>query len=257
MSDMVRRRSTKPVPKARGPREDGAQTRARLLEAAGVVFAEKGFDRATAKEITGRAGSNGAAVNYYFGGIEGLYQEVLIAAHNRIVSLQELRAIVHGSLGPQDKLRQLIALIAGIVCGPASASWAIRILSREILAPTPHFDVLRRKALEPKKSLVFALVADLLELPKDHPAVARCFLNIVAPSFMLLLADRRVIANMLPSVGNGGAKALEMHLERFALGGIAAIAEAERLRRPRGSRNGKQAARPHVSAGLSRKTCLA
>ncbi|MDH4012180.1 MAG: TetR family transcriptional regulator, partial [Desulfobacterales bacterium] len=48
-------------------REDGKETRNRLLNAACEVFAEKGYRNAKVAEICHRAGANVAAVNYYFG----------------------------------------------------------------------------------------------------------------------------------------------------------------------------------------------
>ena len=63
----------------------GAPTRTRLLEAAGEMFALHGFEGTTAKEICLRAGVNPAAVNYHFGGLEGLYEAVLSEARARIV----------------------------------------------------------------------------------------------------------------------------------------------------------------------------
>ena len=51
-------------------------TRERLLEAASRVFAEKGYEKATVREIcTAAKVSNLAAVNYYFGDKERLYIE--------------------------------------------------------------------------------------------------------------------------------------------------------------------------------------
>ncbi|GAG90788.1 unnamed protein product, partial [marine sediment metagenome] len=41
------------------------------------VFAEKGFDGATVRDICFRVGANVAAVNYYFGGKESLYRSIL------------------------------------------------------------------------------------------------------------------------------------------------------------------------------------
>src|SRR5262245_8855220 len=53
------------------------ETRQRLLEAAGEVFADVGFRNATVRDICQRARANVAAVNYHFGDKESLYAEVL------------------------------------------------------------------------------------------------------------------------------------------------------------------------------------
>ena len=55
-------------------------TRSRLVEIAGEIFAERGFESATIKEITTGARVNVASVNYHFGDKLGLYSEVLRAA---------------------------------------------------------------------------------------------------------------------------------------------------------------------------------
>jgi AcrR family transcriptional regulator len=55
-------------------------TRQALIDHATDVFAENGFDRASVREITGRASANQAAINYHFGGKEVLYREVLSLA---------------------------------------------------------------------------------------------------------------------------------------------------------------------------------
>src|SRR6476660_8833394 len=54
-----------------------AETRERLIDAAGEVFAEHGFKGATIRDICARAGANVAAVNYYFRDKEGLYTTCL------------------------------------------------------------------------------------------------------------------------------------------------------------------------------------
>ncbi len=59
------------------PSESAADTRRRLLEAALIVFAERGFDGAGIRDIAERAKANSAMVQYHFGGKEGLYREAL------------------------------------------------------------------------------------------------------------------------------------------------------------------------------------
>lgn len=53
------------------PTED---TRELLLKAAKAIFAERGFDGATVKEIAAQAGVNISLVSYHFDGKEGLYR---------------------------------------------------------------------------------------------------------------------------------------------------------------------------------------
>lgn len=54
----------------------GPETRTRILDAAESLFTENGFDGTSMRMITGRAGVNLAAVNYHFGGKNGLIREV-------------------------------------------------------------------------------------------------------------------------------------------------------------------------------------
>jgi AcrR family transcriptional regulator len=53
-----------------------ADSRSRIMGAARRVFAERGFDGATVREITDAAGVNTAAVNYYFRSKEELIRSV-------------------------------------------------------------------------------------------------------------------------------------------------------------------------------------
>src|SRR5215210_8289649 len=55
-------------------------TRQALIAAATDVFAESGFTGGSVRLITQKAKANQAAINYHFGGKEGLYREVLKAA---------------------------------------------------------------------------------------------------------------------------------------------------------------------------------
>ncbi|MGE9271406.1 MAG: TetR family transcriptional regulator, partial [Verrucomicrobiales bacterium] len=55
----------------------GIETRQRLLDSAQILFAERGFDRVSVRDITDMADANVAAVNYHFRSREGLVEELL------------------------------------------------------------------------------------------------------------------------------------------------------------------------------------
>src|SRR5690242_12544340 len=135
------------------PRRDpaAAGTRERLLQAAGQVFAEKGLDRATGKEICARAVTNAAAINYHFGSFERLYAAVLCEAHRRLATIESLESAVAGAAGGAEaRLEAVIRLIISSLTGPVSSSWVLRVLGREIVAPSRAIAVLREKEVRPK-----------------------------------------------------------------------------------------------------------
>lgn len=76
---------------------DGETTRARILETAGQLFAERGYADTTSKAICERARCNMAAVNYHFGSRDGLYLALLKEVHKHLVSLDYLARLAHSA----------------------------------------------------------------------------------------------------------------------------------------------------------------
>ena len=80
----------------------GGDTRVRILDAAEALFACHGIDGTSMRLITSRAGANLAAVNYHFGGKDGLVRAVFqrrLAELNRrrLAALDALEAQVAGT----------------------------------------------------------------------------------------------------------------------------------------------------------------
>jgi AcrR family transcriptional regulator len=63
-----------------GRKRDSAATKAALLDAASSLFAERGFDRTTVRDIAKKAGVNQALLFRYFGTKEALFEEVIAQA---------------------------------------------------------------------------------------------------------------------------------------------------------------------------------
>lgn len=70
-------RPARAVPATRGASGRGEETRAALLAAGRKVFARRGFDGASVRDITREAGVNLGAVTYHFGSKSALYTAVL------------------------------------------------------------------------------------------------------------------------------------------------------------------------------------
>ena len=68
---------------------DAERTRQRILDAALAEFADKGYAGARVRSIASRAGVNSQLISYYFGGKEGLYQEILRRWHRREADIEE------------------------------------------------------------------------------------------------------------------------------------------------------------------------
>jgi len=218
-----RRTSAKRPPARAAMREDGAQTKQQLLEVAGRVFAERGYVYATSKEICERAGANIAAVNYHFGGKDGLYAAVLEEAHARLVSIDLVTAITQSAASAADKLKLLLRKVVSEVAKRDEGAWELRVLSRELVAPTSLVDKMMKNQVVPKARMITAMIGDILGLPATHPAVSRSTVSIVGPCLFMLIASPDWQKKIFPAL-LVDTDALVDHMVAFALGGLQSIA---------------------------------
>ncbi|MDE2395157.1 MAG: CerR family C-terminal domain-containing protein [Burkholderiales bacterium] len=206
------------APRRRSVRSDGAETRAAILRCAAGVFAEKGYARSTSREVCAAAGCNLAAVNYHFGSKAGLYQAVLVQAHDQLVALDALEAIRHGGAAATEQLRSVIALFLRRPGDPLLAR-SLRVLVQELMAPTEHAERLLREAVLPKVRLMRGLVAALLGVPEDRPVVQRGLAFVILPCIMLVIAPPSVLGRALPAL-TADRQALLDDLGAYALAGL-------------------------------------
>src|SRR6516165_6392158 len=90
-------------------KEAGLRTRARLLDAALDLLAERGEDGLTLRELTDAAEANVAAVSYHFGSLKALCEAAIEQALERYLEAQQ-QAV--RELGPESTLEELAAAFA-------------------------------------------------------------------------------------------------------------------------------------------------
>lgn len=217
------RQAAKRPPSRANVREDGAQTRQQLLEVAGRVFAEHGYARATSKEICERAKANIAAVNYHFGGKDGLYATVLEEAHARLVSIDTVTEVTQSKVSAAEKLRLLLRHIVGEIAKRDQGAWELRVLSRELMAPSPLRDGMMKNQVVPKATMVKGMIGDILGVPPTHPAVSRSVVSIIGPCIFLLISNPDWQKKIFPALLID-TDALVDHMVAFALAGLQSIA---------------------------------
>ena len=116
-----------------GPAESKSDdTRARLLHAAAEVFAERGFEAATIREICRQAHANLALVNYHFGDKLELYTEVLRTCVPKTESASK-----HDESNPEEALRQMIRdMLERALENGDRASLRYRLILHEFVHPS-------------------------------------------------------------------------------------------------------------------------
>ena len=111
------------------------EARARILEAAGPIFAAKGYHGATIREICEAAGVNNAAVNYHFRKKRTLYVASRGLALESTVSRSQFP-----TCSPEEPAKvRLDACVCTLVEQMAElndVAWQTRLILREWLAPT-------------------------------------------------------------------------------------------------------------------------
>ena len=143
-------------------RRDALETQARLLDAAGRLFAAKGFDETSIREICLAAGVNVAAVRHHFGNKEGLYRAVVVRSHQGFIEQDPLPRFESGD-DPAVALAGAIEMMLRIVLvRRGKHPYAGRLISGELRSPTAALDELIENVMKPLRSELERIVAALL-----------------------------------------------------------------------------------------------
>ena len=128
-------------------------TKERILDTAEILFAQKGYQAVSVREITSAAECNLAAVNYHFGNKENLYLEVFRSRW--VPRAQCLQEGFRKYLASQESLSEsavVRALAKAFVDGPLSDDERLRhsqLMTREMTQPTKAFEQVAEQVIQP------------------------------------------------------------------------------------------------------------
>lgn len=119
------------------------ETAARLRTAARKLFADKGFNAASVREITRLAGANLGAVTYHFGSKEALHHAVLEDVFEDAAQRVEQAAAQHPD--PAQRIRAVVtAFFAFFAAAPDAPLLLIREVAGGAPPPAPVVPRIRR-----------------------------------------------------------------------------------------------------------------
>ena len=136
-----------------------AATRQQLLAAGAVVFAARGYREATVRDICREADSNVAAVNYHFGGKDGLYAEVLAEGQRQMHALPPAKVV---SADPGERLEFFVRGFLERVLAGAPESNHAQLMFREMIEPTRALDRVVAEFIRPAADELGGIVRELL-----------------------------------------------------------------------------------------------
>jgi AcrR family transcriptional regulator len=210
------------------PSRDVGATRARLLDAAKQLFAERGFEDVTVRDICRAADVNLALVNYHFGDKLGLYFEIVAEAIRMLRALNEEATNAPEGANAEERLRHFIrALVQRIFEFRAESLWVHKLMQHEMSRPTDAITRVMEEAIAPRIRYLAEIVMELLGCSKRDPRVMHCVASVHG---LCLVYGRMVLAErfraVMPELVPDGPMDIEVavaHVEAFSLAGIRAM----------------------------------
>jgi AcrR family transcriptional regulator len=194
-------------------------TRQRLIDSAGQIFSEKGFEATTVREVCQSASVNIAAIHYHFGDKERLYIECVKHAHCQ-QGLVEFEWPT-GTTSEQ-KLTAMVTHMLTMMLASDTPAWHIELMMRELARPTAACQALVEEFISPMFLQLLAIVNEML--PEPTPLIVRQQTTFSVVAQCLLYRYHRPIGRLL--VGEEQFQRL-LHVEpvarqivAFSLGGI-------------------------------------
>jgi AcrR family transcriptional regulator len=196
------------------------ETRERLIDASARLFAERGFSKVTVREICRRARANVAAVNYHFGGKQGLYDEIVNSAIRTMQKTTDEIRKAGTDEPPEEQLATFVRIFLSRVMEHRDG-WIHQLMTREISDPTPALDRVIKNVVRPRMEYLAGVIAQLLRCRPDDVRVQYSVMSVQVQCLALL--NERAVKFQPFTLTPPRIEALVEHITKFSLAGIRAL----------------------------------
>ena len=211
----------------------GAKVQERILKVAEKLFAEKGFEDTSIRDITAQAKCNLAAVNYHFGGKENLYIKVFqrhldVMRDRRIQRIQEVFSHSQGQFTIEMLLDAFCRAFVEPFISDPQGQIRIRLMIREMQEQHLPDDMFVKEVITPVKD---AFVGAMLKIyptleEKITELCMQTVVQLLLGQFMHLIhrdkMPHKIQEIIMPEFD---LEAAREHIVRFCAAGIKAYAE--------------------------------
>jgi len=204
----------------RSRKQSQSETRQRLLDAAGELFAEKGFRLTGTREICRKAGTDIAAIHYHFGNKENLYEAVLRYADNLLVDAIPTFA---ASRSREARLKEMIEWVLAQCFAQGQPEWRWRFIEQATIALTPGLRAFFNSKILPLYQALDSICREFLGKDATQQQVRFATRSILGQCFYYR-HFRVLIGGQGETFSNEHLHELADHILDFSLAGLKARA---------------------------------
>jgi AcrR family transcriptional regulator len=201
-------------------------THQQLLDAAGPLFAEKGFRATTVREICEAAKANQAAINYHFRDKENLYIECVRDAGQGCLSSVPMPVWPEGT-PPETQLRDFVRMFLNRVVIDREPAWHGQLIMRELTLPTKACSEFVKDYARPNFEVLGRILRALL--PPEVPERTRLMIGFSIVGQILHYRSARPVIVMLmgpEAFASLDVETLTNHITDFSLAAMAHVAQS-------------------------------
>ena len=215
----------------RRSRQDGEQSRERLLRAGLALFAQQGFAKTSTREIAESAQTNIASISYYFGDKAGLYRAVFFESPGS--PEEDIARYTDPQLSLEQSLRSLYASFLEPLKHGDMARQCMKLHAREMIEPTGLWEEEISTGIRPMHDALVAVLCRHLGLSATDDDVGRLAVCIAGLGVHMHVG--RDVTDAIAPTLNARPESLDLWADSLVMYAVAMV-HAEELRRAAATR---------------------